>query len=147
MNPLLRNILAGVAGAIASMPANMFLLGPMGRLTGAPVAPAYDPTADPAVTEALWRAYFDSLGAVHMLGPLLSHWNGAFCGALVAGLIAANRGVLIPLLVAGFVMIGGIANAFMLPGQPAAFLVVDILGYLPMGWLGWKLALRLKPVG
>ena len=82
-----------------------------------------------------------------MLGPLLSHWNGAFCGALVAGLIAANRGVLIPLLVAGFVMIGGIANAFMLPGQPAAFLVVDILGYLPMGWLGWKLALRLKPVG
>ena len=44
-------------------------------------------------------------------------------------------------------MIGGIANAFMLPGQPAAFLVVDILGYLPMGWLGWKLALRLKPVG
>jgi hypothetical protein len=144
MNPLLRNILAGVAGAIVSMPANMLLLGPLGRLTGAPVAPLYDPL-DPETTEAVWRAYFDSLEAVHMVGPLLAHWNGAFCGALVAGLIAAHRGMLIPLIVAGFVLLGGIANAFVLPGQPPAFLVIDILGYLPVGWLGWKLALGLRP--
>ena len=146
MNPILRNILAGIAGSFVSMPANMYLLAPLGRLTGAPVAPAYDPAADPAATEAAWRAYFDSLEAIHMLGPLLSHWNGAFCGALVAGLIAAHRGALIPLIVAGFVLIGGIANAFVLPGQPPVFLVVDILGYLPVGWLAWKLALRLRPV-
>ncbi|MDA8695723.1 hypothetical protein N9L83_02120 [Flavobacteriales bacterium] len=144
MNSLLRNILAGVAGAIVSMPANMLLLGPLGRLTGAPVAPLYDPLR-PEASEAVWRAYFDSLDAVHMVGPLLAHWNGAFCGAFVAGLMAAHRGMLIPLIVAGFVMLGGIANAFVLPGQPPAFLVLDILGYLPVGWLGWKLSLGLRP--
>lgn len=146
MNPTLRNILAGVTGAMVSMPANMLLLGPLGRLTGAPVAPLYDPTADPESVQMVWRAYFESLDAIHMVGPLLSHWNGAFCGALVAGLVAAHRGMLIPLIVAGFVLLGGIANAFVLPGQPPAFLVLDILGYLPVGWVGWKLALRIRPV-
>ena len=78
MNPILRNILAGMAGSIVSMPANMFLLAPLGRLTGAPVAPAFDPTAPPAATEAIWRAYFDSLEAVHMLGPLFPIGTGPF---------------------------------------------------------------------
>ena len=146
MNPILRNILAGVAGAIASMPANMFLLGPMAKLTQAPPAPPYDPTAAAEAMAEVWRAYFATLEPVHMLGPLVAHWNGAFIGALVAGLVAANRGPRVPLLVAGFVLVGGIANAFMLPGQPALFLAIDILGYLPMGWLGWKLALKIKPI-
>jgi len=48
--------------------------------------------------------------------------------------------------VACFVLLGGLTNAYVLPGQPAGFLVLDIAGYLPMGWLGWKLALRLRPV-
>ena len=146
MNPVLRNLLAGVAGAIVSMPANALLLMPLGRLFGAPAAPAYDPTGDPEAMQAVWRAYFETLEPIHMAGPLLAHWNGAFCGALVAGLLAANRGPRVPLIVAGFVLIGGIANAVVLPGQPAGFLVLDMAGYLPMGWLGWKLATRLRPV-
>ncbi len=146
MSPKLQNVVAGVAGAIASMPANMFLLGPMAKLTQAPQAPPFDPTAAPEAMEEVWRAYFATLEPVHMIGPLVAHWNGAFIGALVAGLVAANRGPKVPLFVAGFVLIGGIANAFMLPGQPPLFLAVDILGYLPMGWLGWKLALKIKPI-
>ena len=35
MSPTLRNILAGVAGAFASMPANALLLMPLGGLFGA----------------------------------------------------------------------------------------------------------------
>ena len=146
MNPVLRNILAGVSGAIASMPANGLLLMPLGRLFGAPAAPAYDPTGDPEAMQVVWRAYFETLEPIHMVAPLLAHWNGALCGALVAGLLAANRGPRVPLIVAGFVLIGGIANAFMLPGQPVGFLTLDIAGYLPIGWLGWKLATRLRPV-
>ena len=145
MNPLLRNILAGLAGAVVSMPANMILLAPLARLTGAPVMPNYDPAADPQVLQEVWRMYFNSLDAIHMLGPLLAHWNGAFCGALAAGLLASDRRALIPLIVAGFVLLGGVANAFMLPGQPVGFLVLDIAGYLPMGWLAWRLSLRLRP--
>lgn len=146
MSPTLRNILAGVAGAFASMPANALLLMPLGRLFGASAAPAYDPTGDPEAMQAIWRAYFETLEPIHMAGPVIAHWNGAFCGALVAGLLAANRSLRVPMMVAGFVLVGGIANAFMLPGQPTGFLVLDIAGYLPMGWLGWKLALRLRPV-
>ena len=146
MSPTLRNILAGVAGAFASMPANALLLMPLGRLFGAPAAPAYDPTGDPEAMQAICRAYFETLEPIHMAGPLIAHWNGAFCGALVAGLLAANRSLRVPMMVAGFVLVGGIANAFMLPGQPTGFLVLDIAGYLPMGWLGWKLALRLRPL-
>ena len=61
MNPVLRNILAGVAGAFASMPANALLLKPLGRLFGAPTAPAYDPTGDPEAMQVVWRAYFETL--------------------------------------------------------------------------------------
>jgi hypothetical protein len=146
MKPILRNILAGIAGAIVSMPANALLLGPLAKATGAPAAPPYDPTAEAEAMQAVWRAYFATLEPVHMLGPLLAHWNGAFCGALVGALLAANRGPRVPLIVAAFVLLGGIANGFMLPGQPVGFLVIDIAGYLPVGWLGWKLALRLRPV-
>ena len=146
MSPTLRNILAGVTGAFVSMPANGLLLGPLARLTGAPAAPPYDPGADPAILQDTWRAYFETLDAIHMLGPLIAHWNGAFCGALVAALIAADRGPKVPLFVAGFVLVGGIANAFMLPGQPVGFLILDIAGYLPVGWVGWKLALKFRPL-
>ena len=73
MNPVLRNLLAGVAGAIASMPANALLLMPLGRLFGAPAAPAYDPTGDTEAMKAVWRAYFETLEPIHMAGPLLAH--------------------------------------------------------------------------
>jgi threonine/homoserine/homoserine lactone efflux protein len=53
----------------------------------------------------------------------------------------------VPVAVASFVMLGGMANAVMLPGQPTAFIVIDLAGYLPMGWLGWQLAMHLRPVG
>ena len=39
-------------------------------------------------------------------------------------------------------LIGGISNCFMLPA-PAWFMVVDILlAYIPMAYIGWKLAIR-----
>ena len=50
------------------------------------------------------------------------------------------------LLVACFVLLGGIVNACVLPGQSAGFLVLDVAGYLPMGWLGWRLALCLRAI-
>ena len=49
------------------------------------------------------------------------------------------------LIISGIVMVAGIMNAIQIPGQPFWFIALDIAGYLPMGWLGWKLALRLRP--
>ena len=39
---------------------------------------------------------------------------------------------------------GGAMNAFMLPGQPTWLMMLDVALYLPMGWLGAMLVLRLK---
>ncbi len=42
-------------------------------------------------------------------------------------------------VIGAFFLMGGIANAFILPA-PAWFLVVDVTGaYLPMAWLGNRL--------
>ena len=76
-----------------------------------------------------------------------SHWNGAFIGGLVAALLMAGRKPTVSLIVAGLSMVGGIMMAWLTSSQPLWSMTLDIAGYLPMGWLGWKLALRLKPVG
>jgi len=44
----------------------------------------------------------------------------------------------------GFGLLGGAMNAFMLPGQPTWLMMLDVALYLPMGWLGAMLVLRLK---
>lgn len=65
-------------------------------------------------------------------------------GAAVAGLVAADKSPAIPLTVAGFVMMGGVSMAFMIPSSPLLFTAVDLAGYLPAGYLGWTLATQLR---
>ena len=71
---------------------------------------------------------------------LLAHALGSFAGAWLAARLAATHKMKFALGIAAFTMIGGIVNAFMLPA-PAWFIASDlILAYIPMGWLGGKLA-------
>lgn len=78
----------------------------------------------------------------HFLFPFLAHAIGTLAGAVVAGLIAASYKMKFALGIGVFFLIGGIANVFMLPA-PAWFVVADLaLAYIPMGWLGGKLAMR-----
>lgn len=134
------NVGAFVAGAIASIPANGLLLAPLTRLLGAPAFPETSPFED----EERWRAFIGGLSAVHLLGPLIAHWNGAFVGSTVAALIAADDRPRIPFYVSAFVLLGGIANAFIIPGQPKLFLAIDFVGYIPMGYLGWLLVRSIR---
>jgi hypothetical protein len=49
------------------------------------------------------------------------------------------------LTVGGLHLVGGIAAAFMIPA-PAWFIVVDlVVAYLPMAWLGGRIAMALVP--
>ncbi len=44
-----------------------------------------------------------------------------------------------------FFLLGGITNVFLLPA-PVWFAALDLIGaYIPMGWLGGKLAKSLRP--
>ena len=144
MNPLLRNIMAGFAGAVVSMPANMLLLSPLASLTGAPTLPPPPEGATLAEVQALYAPLIAAMEPLHFVGPILSHWSGAFWGAFAAACLTSNQKPFVPLIVAGFVMIGGVWMAAMTPGQPWWAWTLDLTGYLPMGGLGWSLATRLR---
>jgi len=78
--------------------------------------------------------------AKHFIFPFLAHAFGTLVGAFIAAKIAASHKVKFALGIGAFFMLGGITNAFMLP-SPVWFIVLDLLGaYIPMGYLGGKLA-------
>ena len=76
----------------------------------------------------------------NFLFPFLGHAVGTLAGAFLAAKLAASHGMKLALLVGVFFLAGGISAANML-GGPTWFIVTDlVLAYIPMGWLGGKLA-------
>ena len=85
------------------------------------------------------------LEARHFVFPFLAHALGTLTAALIAGLIASHR--LVAAIVAGSLsLLGGVINAILIPA-PVWFEIVDLVfAYVPMIWLGYWLATKLKPV-
>lgn len=137
MNPILRNILAVVAGIAAGSLVNMGIV----MMSGSVIAPPEG--ADVTTMEGL-KASMHLFQPIHFIMPFLAHALGTFAGGLLAAYIAANNKVLIGLSIGIFFMIGGIMNAFMLP-SPTWFTVVDLVAaYLPMGYFAGKIMSRKK---
>lgn len=136
MKPILKNILALIAGWIAGSIVNMGLV-----MIGHAVLPieGIDPNDMEALAEVM-----PSLGFEYFVFPFLAHALGTLVGAWVAGLIAVNHKMKFSLGIGVLFLIGGIMMIQMLP-SPVMFTVIDIaLAYLPMAWVGGKLATR-KP--
>lgn len=105
-----------------------------------PLPDGVDPTDPESIAANMHR-----FGPAHFVAPWLAHAAGSFVGGLVAALIAVRHRMRFALGIAAFTLLGGIANAVLLPA-PVWFLVADLLGaYLPMGWLAGRLALSLRP--
>jgi hypothetical protein len=133
MNAVLKNILAIVSGLILGSVVNM------GIIMLSPVVIPPPAGVDVSNMESL-KVYIHLFEPRHFIMPFLAHALGTLSGAFIATLIAANRKMLIALVIAVFFLAGGIANVFMLP-SPAWFNITDlVLAYIPMGWLGWRLA-------
>ncbi len=133
VNPIIRNVLAVVAGLIFGSMVNMGLI----LVSGSIIPPP--PGVDPSDMESL-KASMHLFEAKHFLFPFLAHALGTLAGAWLAALIATSHKVRFGLGVGAFFMIGGIMNVFMLPA-PAWFVVLDLAAaYFPMGWLGATLA-------
>jgi len=129
MNPILRNILAVIIGAAACIFLNGMLLGLMMKLI--PPPEGFDPKN--AMTYHL-------LQNKHFFAPFVAHAVPSLIGGAIAALIAATRKMTFALVVGGLHLMGGIAAAFMIPA-PAWFVALDlIVAYLPMAWIGGKLA-------
>ena len=94
---------------------------------------------DVANMESL-AANIDRFQPRHFIMPFLAHALGTLAGAFLAVKIADGHKMKYAIAVSLFFLIGGLVNAFMLPA-PTWFLVLDIaIAYIPMGWLGGKLA-------
>lgn len=134
MNPILKNILAVVVGVIVGSAVNM------GLITLGPLLIPPPEGTDTTTMEGLLAA-MPLMQPEHFIFPFLAHALGTLIGAYLAFRIAATRQTQLAMTIGFFFLIGGIMNIQMLPGSPLWFNVLDlVLAYLPMAWLGVKLA-------
>jgi hypothetical protein len=133
MHPTIRNILAIVAGIGIGSMVNMGLVSVSASVILPPAG------ADVATMEGL-KASMHLFEPKHFLFPFLAHALGTLVGAFVAAFVASCR-QLRPAMTIGIVFLaGGISMVLMLP-SPTWFNVLDLGGaYLPMAWIGGKLA-------
>ncbi|MBK7946018.1 MAG: hypothetical protein IPJ85_12275 [Flavobacteriales bacterium] len=131
MNPILRNILAVLTGIVACLFLNGLLLGLMMKLIATPEG--FNPELP---------STYSLLTAKHYLSPFVAHAVPSLIGGAIAALLAASRKLSFALVVGVLHLLGGIAAAIMIPA-PAWFIVLDlIVAYLPMAWIGGRLAAR-----
>lgn len=133
MNPILRNVLAVVAGVVVGAFVNSALVN-----IGPSVIPLPE-GADVSTMEGLSES-MHLFKPVNFLPPFVAHALGTLVGAFLAAKIAASHAMKLALGIGAFFLLGGIAAAMML-GGPTWFIVTDlVLAYIPMGWLGGRLA-------
>ncbi len=133
MNPILRNTLALFAGLMIGGFINGGIISISGNMI--PLPPGVDPS-DPESIKANIHLYEFK----HFIFPFLAHALGALVGGFVAAKLAFSSKLQLALAVGGFFLIGGIVMVITV-GGPLAFILTDlILAYIPMAWLGAKLA-------
>ncbi len=131
MHPILRNILAVIIGVFVGMAVNMGLINLGIKLV---------PLPDGATLENM-AEYMHQFEFKNFIFPFLAHALGTLAGAFTAAKIAASHQMKFAIGIGFFFLLGGIAMINMLPDSPMWFNVLDLVGaYLPMGWLGAKLA-------
>ena len=137
MNPILKNILAILAGLIIGSIVNMGIVNLSSILIPLPDG------VDNSTMEAL-KAGMLLFQPKHFIMPFLAHALGTFVGAIIAAKIAATHKLKFALGVGVFFLLGGITAVFMLP-SPIWFNALDIgLAYIPMGYFAGKLATKLN---
>ena len=137
MNPIVRNVLAVLAGLTVGSVVNMGII----TISSSVIPPPAG--ADVKTMEGL-KASMHLMEPKHFIMPFLAHALGTFVGALVAALIAASRKMTFALAIGCVFLIGGIANVFMLP-SPMWFNTVDlVVAYIPMAYLGGMIAGRIS---
>ena len=135
MNPIIRNILAIIAGIVIGSSVNMGIISISGSIIPPPDG------ADVTTTEGL-KAAMHLFQPKHFIFPFLAHALGTFAGAFVAALVAANHKMKFAVAIGMFFLAGGIASVFMLP-SPTWYTIVDLVGaYIPMAYLAGKVSVK-----
>ena len=134
MKPIIKNILALVAGWLGGSVINMGLV-----QIGHTLFPLIN--VNPNSIEDLAEV-MPTLEFKYFVFPFLAHALGTLVGAIIASWIAANNKMKFAMGVGVLFLLGGIMMNYLLPG-PTWFAVTDmLLAYLPMAWLGGKIKLK-----
>lgn len=135
MNPILKNIIAVIAGFLCGSLVNGGII----MVSGSVIPPPDG--ADVTTMEGL-KASMHLFEPKHFLMPFLAHALGAFTGAFLAAKIASSHQMKFALLIGILFLAGGITNVILLP-SPLWFSILDIaVAYIPMAYLAYKLADR-----
>jgi len=139
MNPILKNILAVIAGIVIGSLVNIGLIILGNNLMPVPGGCDMMNMAQEELMACL-KAAMPSFEAKHFITPFLAHALGTLMGAFVTAKIAATKQKVFALVIGVWFLIGGISAVMQLAG-PIWFNVLDIVvAYIPMALLGWKWA-------
>ena len=135
MKTIIRNILAFILGWFIGSFVNLGLVN---------IGYTFFPISglDPNDFDAL-IAIMPTLEVKNFVFPFLAHALGTLVGAIVVGLLAASHKMKLSIGIGGLFLIGGIIMNFILPG-PMWFEIADLIfAYIPMAWIGSKIAIKL----
>ena len=135
MNPVLKNILAVIAGIVLGSAVNMGII----MISGSIIPPPEG--ADVTTAEGL-KASMHLFQPKHFIFPFLAHALGTFAGALLTAFIAATHKMTFALVIGAVFLVGGIVNVFMLP-SPLWFNILDLVAaYIPVSYLAGRLIIK-----
>jgi hypothetical protein len=133
MHPTVRIILAILSGIFLGSVVNMGII----NLSGSIIPPPNG--ADLTTVEGITSA-MHLMEPKHFLMPFLAHAFGTITGAFVAALITKKNEMSIAMFIGVVFLLGGITIVMMLP-SPLWFTLTDlIIAYLPMAYIGARLA-------
>ena len=133
MKNILKNITAFIIGAFIGGTINMGIIMISDSVIALPEG------IDPSDMESL-IANFHLFNPINFLMPFLAHALGTLTGAFIATKIAATYKLPIALSIGFLFLIGGIQMSNILPA-PLWFNIADLgFAYIPMGYLGYRLA-------
>jgi hypothetical protein len=138
MPPILRNILAVIAGFLVGSAVNMAII-----TVGLMVIP---PPEGVDMSEMdKFAENLKLLEPASFIAPWLAHALGTLAGACLAAKVAPSHKMKFALGIGVFFLLGGIMMVSMF-GGPVWFNVLDLIGaYLPMGYLGGMLGAAKTP--
>lgn len=132
MKPILRNILAIIAGLFIGSVVNMGII----LISCNFITP---PAGVDMTTEEGLKVGMHLLEPKHFIFPFLAHAIGTFVGAYIAARISTKK-VLFAMIIGAIFLSGGIYMVAILP-SPIWFTLVDLLGaYLPVAYFAGKIA-------
>ncbi|WP_292889844.1 hypothetical protein [Nonlabens sp.] len=134
MNPVIRNIIAVLTGMLIGSVINIGIVE-----VGNVLVPVEG--GDVSTMEDLKRV-MPTFTYKNFIFPFLAHALGTLSGAFIAALIAATHKKNMAFSIGGLFLLGGISVNLMLPG-PIWFEALDLLlAYIPMAFIGGKIAIN-----